>query len=249
MDNYLQNIINKYKDFKEYLGLINIDDFKKYTRSELKEFINELKNYNNFKIWTLELNSIIEQKKLEEYPELLGIHHYPEIKEIDFLSKKEKIDLDNYLAKIGYNRYIPESFRLKYRINSDHFNMSIVYRIFDFLESKDIVQKFYKVWFCYNCEEYRLFPDKEINQYLRFLDLEAKIKNITTEIGCFTSPEEYNEYYELLEKFNYTAYCWCDCDEEDSEIITKEKIQEIIKNKGNYVYKIVKQRDIKYDEL
>jgi len=91
MNNYLQTIINKYTEFDTYLKQININEFKQFTRDELTEFKNELPSYFSFRYLTSEINDIIENKKLQEYPELLGVHHYPEIKELDCIFEENKI--------------------------------------------------------------------------------------------------------------------------------------------------------------
>jgi len=99
MNNYLQTIINKYNEFGTYLKEININEFKQFSREELIEFKNELSSYFSFRYLTSEINDIIEDKKLQEYPELLGVHHYPEIKELDYISEEDKIKLDNFLVE------------------------------------------------------------------------------------------------------------------------------------------------------
>lgn len=83
----LQNIIGKHEEFNSFLREINVKDFEQYDRATLKEFNEELRKHTNFRILSLEISEIIDRKKKEEYPKLLGVHHYPEIKKIDFLSE------------------------------------------------------------------------------------------------------------------------------------------------------------------
>jgi len=58
MNNYLQTIINKHKEFDTYLKQINIEEFKQLTREELTEFKNELPSYFSFRYLTSEINDI-----------------------------------------------------------------------------------------------------------------------------------------------------------------------------------------------
>ena len=86
MNTYLQKIINKYKEFKDYIASIDTDIFNKFTRQELIEFEKELRSSGKFKYISLDVNKIIEQKKLEEYritsynvcyTKLLRLSHLP----------------------------------------------------------------------------------------------------------------------------------------------------------------------------
>ena len=103
MNNYLQTILNKHKEFDTYLKEININEFKQFTRGELTEFTKILPSYFDFRYLTSEINDIINNKKLQEYPELLGVHHYPEIKELDYISEEDKIFILNKDRK-GFTR-------------------------------------------------------------------------------------------------------------------------------------------------
>lgn len=113
----LQTIINKYQEFDSFLKGINVEDFKKYSRAELKEFYEELRKYTFFRSLSLEVSKIMEEKKKEEYPELLEVHHYPDIKEIDFLSEEDRIKLDNYLAGLGFHHYLYKGSNAWYKLS------------------------------------------------------------------------------------------------------------------------------------
>ncbi|MGF7535342.1 hypothetical protein AAGG74_16960 [Bacillus mexicanus] len=100
MNKEFQIIIQKKKEYSEFVESINIEELgKKYTREELKTLEDELKKINLESI-KYELSNVIEKKKKEEYPELQGVHHYPVIKELDFLTENEKVLLDKHLLMI-----------------------------------------------------------------------------------------------------------------------------------------------------
>jgi len=48
MNNYLQTIINKHKEFDTYLKEININEFKQFSREELTDFTKILPSYFSF---------------------------------------------------------------------------------------------------------------------------------------------------------------------------------------------------------
>lgn len=102
----LQEIIDTYKKFKQYVADIDNSIFEASSRAELMEFQKELSKNNSFRHLCWDIDKIINLKKIEEYPELLGVHHYPEIKELDCISEEDKINLDNFLVGLGFNAYI-----------------------------------------------------------------------------------------------------------------------------------------------
>lgn len=106
MNKEFQIIIEKKKEYSEFVESINIEELsEKYTREELKTLEGELKKINLESI-EYELSNVIEKKKKEEYPELLGVHHYPVIKEIDLLTENQKVLLDKHLLMIGKGNVI-----------------------------------------------------------------------------------------------------------------------------------------------
>jgi len=195
MNNYLQTIINKYTEFDTYLKEININEFKQFTREELTQFKNELPSCFSFRYLTSEINDIIEEKKLQEYPELLGVHHYPEIKELNCISEEDKIKLDNFLVEWRLHSYL-HKYTHKLREMSKNWSDKIINEILEFLVSKEILKKYYKFYIC--CD-YIIIDEEKINKYLRSFEL-SKIKEL--------SDGEWEEYNKLQQELNY-VYDYC----------------------------------------
>lgn len=102
----IKEIIKKYEEFSTYLDSIDFDELtKNWTRQQLLEMEETLSSIK-LRSLSYEISKLADKKKLEEYPQLLGVHHYPEINEIDFLSEKKKIELDNYLAMMFKGSYV-----------------------------------------------------------------------------------------------------------------------------------------------
>ena len=241
MNNYLQSIINKYNEFNTYLKEINIKDFKQFTRDELIQFKKELPSYFSFRYLTSEINDIIEKKKLQEYPELLGVHHYPEIKELTCISEEDKIKLDNFLVEWGLNSYLHEH-TSKFKELFKYWSKEITNKVFDFLVDKNILKRYYKLYIC--CD-YIIIDKEKINKYLRYFELNKKLNEISTNEKLFNWDIE-SEWDKLERELNY-FYEYCpECYEEIR--IKEELIMETI-NKPSYFYKVIKERDKTYDKL
>lgn len=105
-------IIEEYQKFKAFLDTIDLEKLKNdYSREELKALKDTLKDINLQNI-PYQLMEIIDKKKEEEYPELLGVHHYPIINEIDFLTEKEKLKLDEFLVRHRVGSYVRALWRV-----------------------------------------------------------------------------------------------------------------------------------------
>ena len=233
MNNYLQTIINKYNEFDTYLKEINIEEFKQFTREEISEFTKILPSYFSFRYLVSEINDIVDNKKKQEYPELLGVHHYPEIKELDYISEDDKIKLDNFLVEWGFHSYL-HKYTHKFREISKNWTDKIVDEILELLTSKQILEKYYKLYIC--CD-YIIIDKEKINKYLRYFELSEK-KRLSDKEG------------EELDKLNcrlefLTLFC-SECDEQIE--ITEEIIMDTINN-PDCLYKIIKERDKSYDKL
>jgi len=232
MNNQLQTIINKYNEFNKYLNSINIEEFKQLSREELIEFKNELPSCFSFRYLNSEIDEIIKEKKLQEYPELLGVHHYPEIKELNCISEEDKIKLDEFISSWGFNSYLHE-YTHKLRDIKD-WNNEIAIKILEFLTSKQILKRYYRLYIC--CD-YIIVDEEKLNKYLRLFELKESKE---------LSDKEDKEYNNLYLELDYLT-CFCpDCDNEIE--ITKEMIMETINN-PNYLYKIIKERDKSYDNV
>jgi len=232
MNNYLQTIINKYTEFNTYLKEININEFKQFTREELSEFTKILPSYFSFRYLTSEINDIIENKKLQEYPELLGVHHYPEIKELDYISEEDKIKLDNFLVEWGFGSYLYE---YTPKLTGLFKNWSNLSNILEFLASKQILERYYKMYIC--CD-YIIMDEEKINKYLRYFELYKNNDEL--------SKKEWEEFDKLQDELHYNYEYCSECDNEIE--ITEKMIMDTI-NKPNYLYKIIKERDKTFDNI
>ena len=67
MDAFLKDIIDKYKEFNEFLNNLDMKSFEKFNRVELKEFHDYLIENNQRRYLSLEINELMEKKK-KEYP-------------------------------------------------------------------------------------------------------------------------------------------------------------------------------------
>jgi hypothetical protein len=234
MPTELQNIIGKYEEFNSFLKGINVKDFEQYDRATLKEFNEELRKHTNFRILSLEISDIIDRKKKEEYPELLGVHHYPEIKKIDFLSEEDKINLDNYIVSIGCSRYLYKGSNAWYTL-SKKWSKDIQEKVLQFLVDEGIIKRMYKMEVCHDS---LILSEEEINNYLKYFEMGKRKKELTD--------EEWGKYYELEQNLEIYHFCM-DC---DSEITIKEEdIQNVLNSKYCHVCKVIKERDKSLDNV
>jgi hypothetical protein len=230
---FLRNIIDKYIEFNKYLNEINIEDFKQFSREELTEFNSTLRKSDDFRFLCLEIDEIVKEKKLQEYPELLGVHHYPEIKKLDCISDEDKIKLDNYLADMRFNSYIYKHSDKWDRL-SKKWDKDVSDKVFEFLISNNIIKRFYKLKVCHDT---MIFDDEKINKYFKLFSLKKRTDKL--------SDKEWEEYNELEQELDYLEYCCIDCDREIC--ITKEMITSLINNSNAYMYKVIKERDKTFD--
>lgn len=232
MKKELQQIIDKYKEFKDYLNDIDTSMLKKASRSELQEFVKEIRVTDTFRYISLEVDEIIEKKKTEEYPQLLRVHNYPEIKELDCISEDDKIVLDEYLLSLGFRCYI-HKYSGAWRNIADKWSNEVEVKVFKFLVDKGIVELLYKLELCHM----RLTLSKEkMDKCFRYFKLEDMAK----------TKEEWNEYYDLEAELELPSCCF-ECDEEIS--ITKNVLIQVQNSPDCYLYKVVKERDKSLDNV
>lgn len=195
--NILEEVIQKQKEYEAYMNSIDINQFEQFTRKQLLDFVNKSREFKQ-RFITLEVDKIIEKKKFEEYPELLGVHHYPELKEIDFLSQEQLIELDKELAhNRGVNANV--SFKLKSYIHWDLHD-----KVYDFLIEKGIIKKEIHVECSCGRSEWlsRAFDEKFKEQWIEDLkksNSECEAVGLLTqrEFEFFGYCEECEEYYEF----------------------------------------------------
>lgn len=147
-----EEIISKVQELNSYLEGISLDELKKkYTRVELNEFVDKLRNEET-RYLAYEISQLTAEMKKEEFPDLLGVHYFPVIKEMEFLTQDEKIKLDKYLARLRKG-YRADNWHLVTNDNNKHIPIK------DFLLEKEIVSKKFLV-LCPHCN------DTHISEYL-----------------------------------------------------------------------------------
>lgn len=125
----LHILCDEVRKINDNLDLEEVKNTLQY--SEAKELYELILSRNSNKERCEELKNIVENKKLEEYPQINDVHYYPVINNIDFLDKKAKIKLDELIKDAYNNRNAREN--IKY-LDS---------KIIDFLVDNSIVEKLY----------------------------------------------------------------------------------------------------------
>jgi hypothetical protein len=233
MKKELQEIINKYKEFKEYL--LGFDDatFKNASREELTEFVRELRNHNSFRYLTSDVDKIIGEKKVKEYPELLGVHNYPEIKELTCISEEDKVTLDSYLVSLGFRSYL-HKYSHAWGEVSGKWSDEVETEVFKFLVDREIIELLYRVELCHMSFT---ISKEQLANYFKYFELEEK-KGKTE--------DEWDEYYELQGDLELPSCCF-ECDEEAE--MTKDFLVQAQNSPGCYVYKVLKERNTALDNV
>lgn len=167
---------------------VDLDEIKsKLSYKEAKELYKLILSRSNNKARCEEIKKIVEDKKIEEYPQIKDVHYYPIIKNIDFLSNKEKISLDRFIKDSYRNRRYAEDIE------------DLDDRIKDFLIDNNIIEKRY-IFHC-DCGSFEC-DDKVVTQE-RF----DKLKDywIKEEQGLTTHEEDEEMRYGCFE-----TGCWND---------------------------------------
>lgn len=192
--------LKKYQELKDMSSNIDLEDVKKLSYQEVKEFFKLIIYMNNDET-TSNVKEIMEAKKAELYPEILGIHYFKEIKEIDFISEEEKIKLDRLLSKRNIKRN---------EINS------LDEKVVNFLLEKKILEKNYVVscshYHNFDCQE-RVFTSEKVEKLKSYWKKLSNGEETTDEedeelnCGCF---ELYCDYDRIeitnLEEFEEHLY-------------------------------------------
>jgi len=234
MNTYLKNIIDKYKEFNNYVESINTEEFNQFTRTELIEFEKELRNVYHFKYITSDIDKFIKAKKEEEFPELLGVHHYPEIKELDCISDEDKINLDNYLCGLGFSSYIMKGSGA-WRDLTKKWSEDIQEQVLRFLYDKQIIIRFYRIYTC--CDD-TTFSEVKVNNILSYYNMKDENGRIPMDTRLANE-----DFIEAIREEIFRC-----CDECDNEYeITKEMIENAKNNPWTHLYRIIKKRDTTFD--
>ncbi|MGS2746039.1 hypothetical protein ACVAMH_03855 [Bacillus zanthoxyli] len=101
-----EQILTKYNELNEFLNNISLDDLRKqFNRHELNQFKSKLYD-TKLRSLAYEIGKMTDEMKIEEFPQLLGVHHFPIINDIDFLTAEQKIELDKELVKYRVGDYV-----------------------------------------------------------------------------------------------------------------------------------------------
>lgn len=200
---------NIYDELKIIANEIDLDDIKKLSYQEAKDFFNQsIYTCNNET--AASIREIIESKKAELYPEILGVHYFNEIKEINFISEEEKVKLDRLLSKRNIRR--------------DEIN-NLDEKIIEFLLEKQIIEKLYVIscahYYNFDCQE-TIFINEKVEKLKSYWEKQSNGEETTDEedeelcYGCFeiccdyerievTNLEEFEEHlyeirYRLIKK-------------------------------------------------
>lgn len=212
-------IIDQFNAFQQFLDGIDIQDLAKLSRNELTEFKSKLTEIK-LRSFTYELSQLIDKKKVEEYPELLGVHHYPELKEINFMSDAKKLELDKHLAMLRVGNYIN---RL-YSYAGDNVAM-----LEAFLMEKGIAEQYFIV-LCPHCADGHLSSPM----------LKATLDNLVDEINMAES----DEVFENLEAEGKLESNCSECEDQVDLTILKDRGLQTKK-----YMKLAKPRDRRLDNV
>jgi hypothetical protein len=233
-----EEILQGYLDFQEFLKNINLSGIEKHlSREDIRKLVSDIYAIK-LRSLSSELQKLEAEMKLEEIPELKGVHNYPDLKEINFLSEEDKIVLDDYLAYLRLNSYIYQQ-STKFQEVSEKWDKDIINKVFEFLLNKQIVEKVYAFYFCKNCfNSSKFLTQSQVNNYLKFFEIEKIEYNSRTNLQ--------NEEFEELMNSVEAESCCMECDN-DYEITEKE-LKDRLENGGyELYYRVIKKRDCKYD--
>lgn len=211
-------ILNKFVEFQSFLSGVSLEELSKLSRQDLMEFRSEL---NNIKIRSLsyEVQQVIDQKKKEEFPELLGVYRYPDLNEIDYLTDKLKVELDKQLGSLRVGDYI-------LRLGSYPISPENLAKLDLFLLAKGIAQE----WFVIRCPHCR---DGHLSKLLLRDDYDSLVAQIK---------EATDEEFENMEAEGVLeSYCM-ECEDHVDLTILKDKELYV----SRYL-KLAKKRDTSLD--
>jgi hypothetical protein len=163
MKTALYNILYNMEQFAAFMDQVNIEELRvDCTRQELKEFGKALYDIN-IRSLAYEVGKVVEQKKIEEYPQLLSIHRFPVLCKIDFLTEAEKISVDKWLGQFlkGY------SMRSLYRAIGSKYNQEKEAKLIAFLTEKQVIEPRYYVE-CLECGDNHISEELTIERKEQF---------------------------------------------------------------------------------
>ena len=188
--NIKENEFYNYKDkVKQKLNNINIEEFKNLNYKEMKELCSLLQYKIDKGIMDI-LLKIKNDKKIEEYPELLDAHYFKDILKLDYVSKEQRRELDFVLNRFkkwgGINIY-----RIFEEYSSCPIDDKLRDNVIKFLIDNKIIEEVY----IFRCDDEIEYISKDYrNKFYRYFKLLDKYNE-----GTITK-EEYNELKELGDK-------------------------------------------------
>jgi hypothetical protein len=145
-------ILEKYKEFNDFLNSVDLESLKKeYNRGELLALKKQLYDVKLLNL-PFEIGKLTDQMKLEEYPELMGVHHYPILKELDFLNDSQQVELDTFLSKHRVGNYLNGLWSL-FKLMSYKDKENVLKQIELFLTENGIVESVHYV-LCPSCSSH-----------------------------------------------------------------------------------------------
>lgn len=193
-----EQVLTKYNELNEFLSSISLDDLRKqFNRHELNEFKSNLYDAK-LRSLAYEIGKLTEEMKVEEFPQLLGVHRFPILKNIDFMTEEKKIELDKELVRFRVGNYLPYLGRYTKKVD----------KLEQFLLENGVIEKKYVVTCpCCGADEWlssslKLEKKNRVDTLLNmsegnFCDAEEEFESIVDCIceECGFSPE----YYEMRE--------------------------------------------------
>lgn len=148
--------------------------------AEAKELYKLILSRSNDKDKCNEFKKIVNDKKVEEYPQINDVHYYPIINSIDFLTKEEKIKLDTFIKDAYRDR--------RKRDEISYLDTEII----DFLATNSIIEKLY-IFHCtcgsMECDD-KIIPQERFDKLKEYW--EKEMQGLTTHeedremnYGCF----------------------------------------------------------------
>lgn len=223
MTNILEKILQKKQEYADFLNSVDREEFRQFSRAELKEFDTAM---YNIKTPMFRIPAMIQEKKEQEYPELLGVHRFPILKEIDFLSEEVKLALDKELAKFREGNYLTTS--ALYRIVG-YRQEKLVKQTLDFLLDKGYIARHYHV-LCPSCVDYSI---------TRIMDQQTKDK-----LDAIINKEKITDEEELL--LERTLGYMCEECHADFDPLSMKKNKSIT---YKTLYKVMMSRDRSLDNV
>jgi hypothetical protein len=216
----MQVIMAKYEEFNRFLETVDLEEMKKtYSRTQLKEFSKQLYNVKTRSL-SYEISKIADEMKLQEFPQLLGVHRFPVIQEMDFLTDTQKIELDKFLGTFRKGNYVNGLWRIVK-------NTEKAKKIEQFMVGKGVFDEEF-VATCPNCS------DEHVSNILT-KEQKEKVVEILKQVHTW-------ERYEELEKHLYYGCNECDY-QVDFETVNEDSIR------FKTFVKLVAERDSSLDNV